>query len=371
MKEDTPYHIISLSSLRPTYFYYHLPTPAHSTHSNFIMAADDGGNIVWFTYTGAEGEQIPDEATHIFVTARIIRRRAFYEHPSIIEVICHDIVVNIGACAFWGCPFLRRVIMPGVENAESWAFYGCEALTDVECGRLEIIKGYAFSDCESLKCISLPSARIIGEWAFNQCRALTNVKLGNQLERFEQRAFYDCTSLQRISLPLKDGMITDDAIFEGCRSLKHVDLIDGEVHETIAALQLEEWRNDMNRKIDSINQILLDTPPGGWNEGGAWEQGEKAWAIRRWIKSVLDQIIYYQAEHHRILNREVASALELALPRDIATNNVLPFLELPSHTFEVEFEAINEDDLFIYDDDDQSDESRHRCCCLRKLWQSR
>ena len=55
--------------------------------------------------------------------------------------------------------------------------------------------------------------------------------------------------------------------------MKHVDLVEGEVHETIAALQLKEYRNDMSEVIDSINQILptttttTTTPAGsGWED---------------------------------------------------------------------------------------------------------
>jgi len=55
---------------------------------------------------------------------------------------------------------------------------------------------------------------------------------------------------------LKEGLITSDGIFKGCRNLKHVYLIEGELHESITALQLQEWRNDINDEIDSINQIL-------------------------------------------------------------------------------------------------------------------
>mmetsp|Transcript_34332 Transcript_34332/g.51465 ORF Transcript_34332/g.51465 Transcript_34332/m.51465 type:complete len:94 (-) Transcript_34332:151-432(-) len=34
---------------------------------------------------------------------------------------------------------------------------------------------------------------------------------------------------------------------------------------------------------------------------------------------------YYQAERRRLLDEEAASTLQLALPRDIVMNNVLPF----------------------------------------------
>jgi len=53
-----------------------------------------------------------------------------------------------------------------------------------------------------------------------------------------------------------------------------------------------------------------------------------------WIRSVIGKIIHYQAEHQRLLDEEVATTLQLALPRDIVMNSVLPFLELPTYTFE-------------------------------------
>ena len=117
--------------------------------------------------------------------------------------------------------------------------------------------------------------------------------------------------------------------------MNHVDLVEGDaLHETIAASQLEEWRNDMNEEIDSINRTLPDAPAGYYNEYGDAEddEGEKAREIRRWIRSVLRKIINFQAEHQRILD-EAATTVQLVVPQDIVINNVLPFLELPSHTF--------------------------------------
>ena len=131
---------------------------------------------------------------------------------------------------------------------------------------------------------------------------------------------------------MKDGMLTHDIIFIGCDNLKHVDLVEGEqLHDTIASLQLEEWRNDMNEEIDSINQILPTTPAGsGWDD----DEGEKARAIRMWIISVLGKIAHYKAQHRSLLY-EAAASLQVALPQDIVIKNVLPFLELP-FTFEGE-----------------------------------
>ena len=298
------------------------------------MAAE----VVRFTYTGADDERIPDEATHILVQARVIRANAFYEHPNIVEVICHEDMEKIEELAFCYCRYLRRVIMPGVKIVEQDAFHHCDRLEDVECGKLEIIGSGAFYLCMALRSMNLPSARIVEEMALWECIALTNVKFGSRLERFGEAAFNDCESLERITIPLKDGLITADNTFRGCHNLRQVDLVEGEIHETISSLQLEEWRNDMNAKIDSINQVLPNAPAGAWDQvdydGG--DPGEKAREIRRWIRSVLRKIGRYQVEHRRLLEGDVATTLQLVLSNaDVMMNNVLPFLELPSYTFEV------------------------------------
>eukprot|EP00985_Skeletonema_marinoi_P025638 scaffold18984_cov211-Skeletonema_marinoi.AAC.6 len=93
----------------------------------------------------------------------------------------------------------------------------------------------------------------------------------------------------------------------------------------------------MNEEIDSISQILPTTPAGGgWDaDVGDFDVGGKAQAVRTWIRSVLRKIVHYQAEHQRLLDEEVETTLQLALPQDIVMNNVLPFVYLPSCTFEV------------------------------------
>ena len=302
---------------------------------SFIMAGEGGGNIVWFTYTGADGEVIDDEATHIFVKARVIRRRAFYDHPNIVEVICDENVEKIERWAFSWCRSLRRVIMRGVKIVQESAFCNCRALKEVECDKLEIVKHFAFQLCTSLRRINLPSARIVRKGAFDCC-SLTDVKFGNKLERIEEMAFCRCESLERITIPLKDGLIASDKTFVGCYNLRQVDLVDGELHKTIAALHLREWRHDMNQEIASINQILPSAAAGRWvNNFEEPDPGEKAEAVRRWIRSVLDKIIHYQAEHRHLLD-DAATSLEVVLPNnDIVMNNVIPFLQLPSYTFYV------------------------------------
>jgi hypothetical protein len=162
------------------------------------------------------------------------------------------------------------------------------------------------------------------------------VKFGDTLESIGGGAFCNCTSLERITLPLKDGIITADDVFRGCDNLRQVDLV-GRVHEFVAALPLDDWKNDMNAKINSINQILPNTPAGD-HYGG--EVGEKGRAVKRWIRSVLRKLVDYKQQYRDLLTTLVDDHLAL-LPRDIVLNNVLPFLEMPSYTT---FEGEDEED---------------------------
>ena len=305
--------------------------------------ADVGNNIVRFTYTGAVGERIPREATHIFVWARVVRREAFINHPNIVEVICHENVRLIKEDAFQGCPSLRRVIMPGVKIVEQGVFTNCEALTDVECGKLE-------------------RAGLI---SFASCLAVSTFKFGNDLESLEEKSFGGCFSLERITIPLKDGLFATDDVFEQCVQLRQVDLVEGELQETIAALHLEEWRNDMNDVIDSINQILPNASAGRVyfdddddhddDDDDDDDPGEKARVIRRWIRSVLRKITHYQAEHQHVLD-EIAPILQLVITQDIVMNNILPFLELPSYIFEVGDDDDDDEEEDIDDDGDEDED---------------
>ena len=280
----------------------------------------------YYVFTGRAGEVVPNHITHVVIAKarKFVPALAFYEHPNIQEVICHDGVFKIEQWAFFKCPQLRRVVMPGVKVLEKNAFDGCESLTYIECGKLEIIGRAAFRSC-SLCSIDLPYIKIVRAYAFAYCTKLKNVKIGKYLESFGERAFRGCWSLERIALPLKDGMISEDDVFHMCSKLNRVDLFGG-VHETIAALQMEEWKHDINGEIDLIRQILPNTSDGDWTDVGG-----KAREIRRWITSVLRKIIHYTSEHRSILN-EAAATLLSSLPNDIVSENVLPFLELPSDT---------------------------------------
>ena len=295
------------------------------------MAADE-----YYIFTGRE--VVPPDVTRVRIdkSISVIPERAFHGHNNIEELNCHDGVKKVEEDAVSYCPSLRLVVMPGVKEVKRRAFWKCGALTDVECGKLEIIEGFAFHSCFSLRSIDMPSIKTVEELAFGFCRELTSVKFGRELESIRDRAFHGCRSLERIILPLKDGMITDNDVFFSCQNLKYVGMVEGAIlHETIAALHMEGWKNDMNEEIASINQILPNAPAGDiypYVDVGA---GGKAEAVRVWIRSVLHKIIQYKAQHQSYLN-EAATTLQHAVPNDIVSSNVLPFLEMPSYTFQGE-----------------------------------
>ena len=289
-----------------------------------MAAESDNITPIWFTYTGEE--VIPEDATHIVVQGMaVIPERTFEDHPNIVEVICHEDVTKIEECAFSCCYSLRRVIMPGVKEVRYAAFECCYVLSDVECGELEIVGDEAFSDCKSLRRINLPSTRIVQRCSFYRCSNLTHVKFSSKLERIEEYAFGYCGPMERIAIPLKNGLITRDNVFKGCTKLKHVELVKGAVHETIATLYFKKWRNDVYGEIDSINRIL----PTYFSS--RLRCSRKARAIRTWVRSVLKKVMHYQKEHQLIVG-EAGLTLKSALPQEIVMNHVLPFLELPSHT---------------------------------------
>ena len=283
----------------------------------------------YYVFTGGV---VPLRVTHVLIAEALnfVRAEAFCQHPNIEEVICHDGVEKIEEDAFHNCPRLRRVIIPGVKEIERYAFRMCTALTSIECGKLEIIRELAFIGCKSLSSVDLPSIRIVERSAFERCWNLINAKFGKDLESISGRAFCGCTSLECIALPLKEDMIDADNTFALCIKLRHIDLVGG-VHQTIAALLMDEWKNDMNEEIDSISRVLPNTFAGEI----FCEVGGKALEIRTWIRSVLSKIIHYKAEHRRCLN-VATTTLQSSLPNDIVLKNVLPFLELPSYTFQGE-----------------------------------
>ncbi len=76
------------------------------------------------------------------------------------------------------------------------------------------------------------------------------------------------------------------------------------VHNTVASLHLESWRNEVMDEINRIKQILQLTD--------TTYPCQKTTEVQQWIASVVSKLGYYKSEH-LILLKEATTLLELAL----------------------------------------------------------
>ena len=265
------------------------------------MMADDGNNNNVFVYMGGD-QEVPEDVTHaqIHKSVKIITESAFENCEHLVSIEMHDGVEIIELDAFRHCTSLREIKLTGVRIIKMNAFWQCTALKDVEFGdMLDIIGGCAFG-CTALRNINIPKVSIIEEGAFYGCKQLTEVELSRDLETIELNAFLNCPRLRRIALPLKRGIFEAYSIFEDCPNLSTVDIIGG-IHNAVSSLLLERWRDEMNREIDRINQVLPNTP-----------HDEKTEAIQQWLETACTRIELYKSKHYELL-KDYVTLLELAL----------------------------------------------------------
>jgi hypothetical protein len=261
---------------------------------------DDDDDI--FVYTGGE-QHVPFDMKRVRIAENVdtIPASTFHNREQLREVVGHNKIKKVEQEAFSNCPSLRRVMkMQGVIEIEKYAFYFCQALSYVDFEKLEMIGYRAFDHCSFLRSINMRSVRRVEECAFCFCFALTDVVFGEKLERIEPDVFNGCYSLRRIAIPLKYGLIGDNA-FVYCNDLSRVDALDGRIHKTISSLHLDSWRNEMEEEIDRINLTLPNI-----------RANDKTQPIRQWITTVLSKMEHYKSEH-KILVKEAMTLLELAL----------------------------------------------------------
>eukprot|EP00984_Skeletonema_dohrnii_P034477 scaffold33569_cov84-Skeletonema_dohrnii-CCMP3373.AAC.11 len=265
--------------------------------------AENGEDDDIFVYTGGE-QVVPDDVRRVRIdkSVNIIPRLAFDNRRRLIDVEFHDGIEIIEVMAFNNCISLRGSIqLLGVKIIGKSAFSDCRAVTDVAFGdTLETIGSHAFCYCTSLRrTITMPSVKTVGRWAFKNCEQLTDLEFGEELETIQERAFDSCLSLRRIAMPLMSNMIGAD-VFYFCPNLTTVDLVGG-IHNTIASLHLEGWKNEMKDEINRINQALPDL----YTE-------EKTPVVRDWMRTIIRRIDHYKTEHRSLL-KESTTLLELAL----------------------------------------------------------
>ena len=264
--------------------------------------AEDGDQNDVFVYMGGSVPQhLRGTIIHVRVhkSVKIITRDAFINCRNLVSIEMHDGVEIIEEAAFWGCAF-RRIKLTGVRVIGENAFGGCTALEEVEFGdKLETIGEYALNYCTNLRTIKIPKVRSLGNFVFYNCHQLTEVDLSKDLERIGHAVFNNCPLLRRIAMPLKGNLLGDN-VFIHCDDLSQVGLVGG-IHKTIDSLLLESWRNEIKDEIDSINQVLPNTP-----------HINKTVVTQQWMERVIRRIEHFKWLHWMLL-KEFTTLLELAL----------------------------------------------------------
>ena len=229
------------------------------------------------------------------VECSIIPENAFLEKKVLMNVKLPRELLVIQENAFRGCSSLKgKLTLPEGVTTIGWAaFQGCCSLEEIVFSpALEVIRGYAFEGCTSLQQeITFPqNFTSIGEYAFANCRNLTGTLkfnrefymfIGNEgywsstgrafencsniktvdmseceyLYQLPMGVFSGCSALETVMLPPylerieSDGfaydtnlsnikfptslMYLDNSIFQGCTSLKRIDLSGCENFATI------------------------------------------------------------------------------------------------------------------------------------------
>ncbi len=138
----------------------------------------------------------------IHKNTKVIGYGAFYDCPSLTEIVIPNSVTHIGGDAFWECTSLKTVtIGDSVVEIGSCAFYKCATLKKVTIGEsLAEISWNMFAGCTSLTEITIPdSVTFINLGAFNNCTSLSTVAIGESVTTIADMAFSGCTSLQKIT----------------------------------------------------------------------------------------------------------------------------------------------------------------------------
>ena len=199
------------------------------------LTDEQGGGTVTFTdghaesaiisdYTGPSNLHtvvIPEKISEADREVSAIGARAFYQTPTIKEVILPDTVTYIGEMAFAGCTALEKIEIPAsVTYIDVAAFHGCTSLKSVVFkGEVLVeIRDFAFLGCESLAEIELPEGLVsIGKQAFGDCKAITKLTMPSTLKSIDSLAFCGCEGLNAPgALTLSESIETiNDFAFSG------------------------------------------------------------------------------------------------------------------------------------------------------------
>jgi len=125
---------------------------------------------------------------------------------TLIEVVFHNKVTDIGFSAFDYCSNLRRVeLLEGLLRLEEWVFSNCTSLRRIVIpASVRLVDKEVFYWCKSLiRVVFTPRTTSIefGRCMFRFCSDLRFVTLPHNLPSIPAEFFYNCTSLTHLQIP--------------------------------------------------------------------------------------------------------------------------------------------------------------------------
>eukprot|EP00980_Cylindrotheca_fusiformis_P024656 scaffold12194_cov129-Cylindrotheca_fusiformis.AAC.20 len=193
--------------------------------------SSNDSNIL-FCYTRASME-VPDDATHVRVSAAVVPRFAFHQHQRVKNIEFLPGVTVIGSMATAQCEVLTKIQVPPSVSAIGGGAFGCNAfLTHVDLPEtLQFIPEGSFSFCVSFCSFRVPSGVLsLGHRAFWGCKRLLSIEIPHGLVQIGGECFLECVELRNIVLPTEMSEVGPGA-FNHCKALRK----EGEHDEEIVA----------------------------------------------------------------------------------------------------------------------------------------
>ena len=266
---------------------------------------------ITFEYTGNNGEDIPNNVTHVLVLPGVakIEDSAFYSRVRLESIAFPSTIIEIGERAFMHCNNLREVVFN-------------DGLKKIGLG--------VFCNCKSLESITFPSTLTeIGVSAFAKCSSLRTVVLNGGVKKIKKFAFSGCKSLPSITLPSTLTAIGDHA-FSGCDRLREIVILNESDHRGIIRQlllacisvrklnypglstrlenisKIDYWLSEIDDKVDAIPQIVRRDSGGfliSTRDRGNRVDGK---IVKQSFTKIYKLISYYES-------KETTSLFELAL----------------------------------------------------------
>jgi hypothetical protein len=196
--------------------------------------------------TSLQGFVIPSSVTKI-------EEGAFQNCTSLNSITIPEGMKSIGNDAFNGCGISSISIPKKVEQIGNYAFANCK-LKEIEIQDRSYSDkcslGYGvFQNCELLESAHLRPSMTIDRYTFNGCKSLKDVQLPTLIREIPDGTFRGCANLIGINLSSENKLVSKIGreAFKGCEKLEDIKLLN----------DIEEIGNSAFSDCKSINKIIL------------------------------------------------------------------------------------------------------------------